>query len=108
MKEGKTYEFRLSAFNQSGASDYVFSEAVSVRSVMRAPNPPFNLRFQATEDDNRMSLTWDEPEAMTCGCSVLAYLIEQYDDVTMLWKRVGEKPFDVLSFTVKFVIYLSV
>ena len=106
LKEGRTYEFRLSAFNQSGSSSYVMSEAVTVRSVMKAPYPPINLRYQATDDDSRMSMTWDEPEVMTSqGCSVVAYLIEQYDDVTMLWKRVGEKPPDVLSFTVNAVFF---
>lgn len=101
LKIGKTYEFRLAAFNSAGMSGYVQSDPVSARDVVRAPNSPNYLRTFLEISQKHISLTWEAPE-FDGGSQLISYIIEQYDSQSKRWQSIGERPSHTKTFRVSY------
>ena len=88
LKDGGSYEFRVSALNGVGTSGWTQSDPIAAVSMFKVPEPP---RLPKIEEVTRYEviLTWQEP-VFDGGASISKYTVEKKEKVGQRWTPVGE------------------
>ena len=88
VKEGGSYEFRVAAFNDIGASGWTQCDPIAAVSMFKVPDPPRHVKVEAV---NRFEviLQWQEP-LFDGGAAITGYTVEKKEKVGQRWAAVGE------------------
>ena len=91
VERGRTYVYRVRAFNEVGSSPYSNTAAVSVPAEVPTPPAPGELDAQLT-DARRVRLTWNNVAGEK------GYKVERRVDGTDAWVQIGATAQDVTTF----------
>jgi len=85
---GDEYIFRVNAINEIGSSDYLESEAVTIKSLFRLPSAPQEPLEVSGLTDTSLVLGWKPPED-DGGSPLTEYLVERRETSKKAWQKVG-------------------